>query len=152
MSDRVQSINDLQVGSVIYVEMDKNDGIVLKDGYTTRLKYVVVAGAKSNKKEVGVLLINSNADYSSDSDWISNQYPLKQSNYSNFLDRDSWIDCTDPKEITLRKMKAKKAIKVGILTDDDMKAVQQIVKDSDFIDEHFKKVYGIKIGSAVSRQ
>ena len=48
----VKSIADLQVGTVIYVELDANDGLVLKDGYKTRLKYVVVAGAKSNQKEI----------------------------------------------------------------------------------------------------
>jgi hypothetical protein len=46
----VRSAADLSVGTVIYVEMDKNDGLVLTDGYPTRLKYVVVAGTKSDQK------------------------------------------------------------------------------------------------------
>ena len=76
----VKSIGDLKVGTVIYVEMDENDGLVMKDGYKTRLKYVVVAGAKSNKKEICAVLINSDADYSEDPDWKAEQYPLLQSN------------------------------------------------------------------------
>ena len=38
----VKSIADLSVGTIVYVEMDKNDGLVLNEGYPTRLKYVVV--------------------------------------------------------------------------------------------------------------
>ena len=44
-ASRVKSIADLTIGTVVYVEMDKNDGLTLTSGYTTRLKYVVVAGA-----------------------------------------------------------------------------------------------------------
>ena len=72
----VKSAEDLQVGDIIYVEMDKNDGLVLNDGYDTRLKYVVVAGSKSNDKEFSVVLINSDADYSDAPDWKAEQYPL----------------------------------------------------------------------------
>ena len=105
----VKSIADLKIGTVIYVEMDENDGLVLKDGYKTRLKYVVVAGAKSNQKEICAVLINSDADYSDDLDWKAEQYPLLQRNYPGFLNHDSWLDCTDPKTLTVKKLKAKKA-------------------------------------------
>ncbi len=46
--NKVTSADDLNVGDVVYVELDKNDGLVLNGKYVTRLKYVVVAGAKSN--------------------------------------------------------------------------------------------------------
>ena len=48
----VKGIEDLQVGDIVYYDMDCADGIVPLSGYNTRLKYVIVAGAKSNSKEV----------------------------------------------------------------------------------------------------
>lgn len=140
---RVKTIEDLKVGTVIYVELDANDGLVLKDGYKTRLKYVVVAGAKSNRKEICAVLINSDADYSDDPDWKAEQYPLKQSNYSDFLEYDSWMDCTDPKALTVRKLKAKKAVISGSLTVNDMNAVLEKLKNSEFVDGHMKKTFGL---------
>lgn len=139
----VKSADDLKVGTIIYVEMDKNDGLVLNDGYPTRLKYVVVAGSKTDRKEVCAVLVNSDADYSDAPDWKAEQYPLLQKNYQDVLDHDSWIDCTDPKPLTVRKLKAKKAEVKGRLTADDLKAVMTKLKKSDFINDHTKKVYGI---------
>lgn len=139
----VKSIGDLKVGTVIYVEMDENDGLVMKDGYKTRLKYVVVAGAKSNKKEICAVLINSDADYSEDPDWKAEQYPLLQSNYPGFLDHDSWLDCTDPKSLTVKKLKAKKAEVSGSLLEEDLAIVMDKLKNSDFVEPHMKKVFGL---------
>jgi hypothetical protein len=139
----VKSIGDLKVGTVIYVEMDENDGLVLKDGYKTRLKYVVVTGAKSNKKEICAVLINSDADYSEDPDWKAEQYLLLQNNYPGFLDHDSWLDCTDPKPLTVKKLKAKKAEVSGSLLEEDLAVVMDKLKNSDFIEPHMKKVFGL---------
>lgn len=44
----VKNIHDLQVGDIVYYDMDRADGIVPKGGYDSRLKYV--AGSKSNQK------------------------------------------------------------------------------------------------------
>ncbi len=139
----ITSAEDLNVGDIIYVDMDSNDGLVLRQGYPTRLKYVVVAGSKTNNKEFGVVLINSSADYSDDADWIADQHVIHRNDYPEILDYDSYIDCTDPKELSLRKIKAKKAIKKGKLTDSDLSDVMKKLKNSDFVEEHFKKIYGI---------
>lgn len=140
-SSLVRSADDIQIGDIIYVEMDRNDGIVLVDGYDTRLKYIVVAGSKSDKKEFAVVLINSEADFSDDPDWKGEQYLLRHSDYAGVLEHDSWIDCTDPKILSLRKMKAKKASKKGYLVERDLVNVTQKLKNSEFIDERTKKVY-----------
>lgn len=139
----VKSAADLTVGTVVYVEMDKNDGLTLTGGYTTRLKYVVVAGAKSDHKEVCAVLVNTDADFSDDPDWRADQYPLLQCNYPGILDYDSWLDCTDPKTLTVRKLKAKKAEVKGRLTDDDLRAVMTKLKNSEVISERIKTLYGI---------
>lgn len=70
----------MNVGDIIYYDMDRADGIVPNSGYDTHLKYVVVAGAKSNSKEVCAVLINSYTDHSLAPDWQSEQYLIRQSN------------------------------------------------------------------------
>ncbi|MDO4161227.1 MAG: type II toxin-antitoxin system PemK/MazF family toxin [Prevotellaceae bacterium] len=139
----VNGIEDLQVGDIIYYDMDKADGISPKDGYNSRMKYVVVAGSKNNSKEVCAVLINTNNDYSSAKDWQSEQYLIKQSDYKDFLDHDSWIDCTDLKEIKVAKIMSKEAEKKGHLNDRDLANVMKHLKENDFITNHTRKVYGI---------
>ena len=139
----VKDAEELQVGDIVYYDMDSADGITLINGYVSRLKYVVIAGAKSNLKEVCAVLINSDNDHSLAPDWQAEQYLIRQVDYPEILDRDSWIDCTDPKELKVSKIKAKKAEKKGHLNDRDLANVMKHLKDNDFIDNHTRKVYGI---------
>ena len=139
----VKGIQDLNVGDIIYYNMDRADGIIPTPGYDTRLKYVVVAGAKSNAKEVCAVLINSENDHSTAPDWQAEQYMIRQADYPGILDHDSWIDCTDPKEVKVSKIKAKDAEKKGHLNDQDLKNVMQHLKESSFINPHLRKIYGI---------
>ena len=138
----VKSAEDLSVGDIIYVELDQADGINTQ-GYPTRLKYVVVSGAKSDRKQIAAVLINSENDYSNDPEWQKEQYLLSQKNYANFLEYDSWLDCFEIKELKVRKIVARKAEKKGCLNTYDLCIMMQKLKDSEFIDEHLKKVYGI---------
>lgn len=139
----IKGIEDLNVGDVVYYDMDRADGIIPNGGYDSRLKYVVVAGAKSNAKEICAVLINSENDHSDSPDWLAEQYLIRQADYPEFLDHDSWIDCTDPKELKVTKIKAKKAEKKGRLNDRDLASVMRHLKESDFIDQHTRKVFGI---------
>lgn len=139
----VKDAEELQVGDIVYYDMDSADGITLINGYVSRLKYVVIAGAKSNLKELCAVLINSDNDHSLAPDWQAEQYLIRQDDYPEILDRDSWIDCTDPKELKVSKIKAKKAEKKGHLNDRDLANVMKHLKENDFIDNHTRKVYGI---------
>lgn len=139
----VHGVEDLHIGDIVYYDMDRADDIVPNEGYDSRLKYVVVAGAKSNAKEVCAVLINSERDYSSAADWQAEQYLIRQTDYPDILDHDSWIDCTDPKELKVSKIKAKKAEKKGRLNEHDIRNVMKHLKENDFIDTHTRKVYGI---------
>lgn len=138
----VKSAGDLSVGDVVYVELDAADGIDTQ-GYPCRLKYVVVSGCKTDRKEIAAVLINSENDYSSSEEWQNEQYLLDYRNYNNFLDYDSWLDCSEIKELKVRKIVSKKAQKKGHLNDYDLRVMMQKLKESDFIDNHIKKVYGI---------
>lgn len=104
---------------------------------------MVVSGAKSDRKQIAAVLINSENDYSNDPEWQKEQYLLSQKNYANFLEYDSWLDCFEIKELKVRKIVARKAEKKGRLNAYDLCIMMQKLKDSEFIDEHLKKVYGI---------
>lgn len=139
----VKGISDLQVGDIIYYDMDRADGIVPAPGYDSRLKYVVVAGAKSNSKEVCAVLINTDNDYSVAPDWQAEQYLIMKDDYPHLLDHDSWIDCTDTKELKVAKITSKNAEKKGRLNDHDLANVMKHLKENDFIAPHTRKVFGI---------
>lgn len=139
----ITCIEELEVGDVVYYDLDRRDGIVPNNGYDSRLKYVVVAGAKSNAKEICAVLINSDNDYSVSPDWQAEQYLIRKEDYPEFLEHDSWIDCTDSKELKVKKIIAKKAEKKGRLNSQDLANVMKHLKENDFIDQHTRKVYGI---------
>lgn len=139
----VKGIEDLQVGDIVYYDMDRADGIIPTPGYDSRLKYVIVAGAKSNSKEVCAVLINTDKDFSTAPDWQAEQYLIRKEDYPEILDHDSWIDCTDPKELKVSKIKAKEAEKKGHLKDNDLMNIMKHLKENDFIDTHTRRVYGI---------
>ena len=139
----VKGIEDLQVGAIVSYDMDRDDGIVPETGYDSRLKYVIVAGAKSNSKEVCAVLINTDNDFSSAPDWLAEQYLVRQTDYPEILDHDSWIDCTDPKELLVSKIKTKGAEKKGRLNPRDLSNVMRHLKENDFIDARTRRIYRI---------
>ena len=141
----VKGAEDLKVGDIVYYDMDCSDGIVPKPPYESRLKYVVVAGADVNSKEVCAVLINSEKDYSVARDWLDEQYLIRQVDYPAILDHDSWIDCTDPKELKVSKIKAKNAEKKGCLNARDLANVMKHLKENDFIDARTRRTYGIDV-------
>ena len=69
--------------------------VTLTAGYISNLKYIVVAGAKSNSKEICAVLINSDSDYFLAKDWPAEQYLIRKVDYPGILDYDGWIDCTE---------------------------------------------------------
>lgn len=85
-----------------------------------------------------------------DMDWQAEQYLIRQVDYPEFLEYDSWIDCTDPKELKVSKIKAKNAEKKGRLNAVDLANVMRHLKENDFIDQHTRRVYGIDKFDATS--
>jgi hypothetical protein len=52
--------NDFSVGTILYMSLDVNDGIIPKDGFFDRKKYFVVIGFTPEGNAIGALLVNSN--------------------------------------------------------------------------------------------
>ena len=141
---QVSSGSDMNVGDIVYQNMDANDGLTLKNGYQNRNKYFVIVGKNSKGDAIGLCFINSDLDfYKNNPNRQKYQYTLKQENYPGILEKDSRLDCAELFTLKARKSVAVKAEVVGHLTSDDEEKVIPLVSSCGFIDEHKKKVYRI---------
>lgn len=138
------NMSSVKVGDIIYVPLDEDDGLILKDGYKDRLKYIVIIGFTPEGVAVGALLINSEIDPSKRSqELLDCQYPLLHRDYSHILDYDSWLDCSDIFEIPKLKITDKDGKMKGCLTEEDKERVMDFLKDTDVFDNVTKRRYGI---------
>ena len=134
-------MSSVKIGDIIYVSLDEEDGLILKDRYKDRNKYIVIIGFTPEGVAVGSLLINSGIDSLKRSEELLNcQYPLMVRNYRNILDYDSWLDCSDIFElkITEKNIKLK-----GCLISEDRELVMQFLRETEVFDNTTKRRYGI---------
>ena len=146
MKNKKESIDwsEVEIGDIIYVPLDKDDGLVLNKGYDTRKKYVVIIGFTSEGIAIGTLLINSKIDPSKRSPEMMNcQYPLLSRLYKGILDYDSWLDCSDIFELSTQKISERKGQLKGHLTEEDRIRVLEFLKETDVIDNFTKRRYGL---------
>lgn len=145
MSQKEQAdMSSIKIGDIIYVPLDKEDGLILKDGYNKRNKYIVIVGFTPEGVAIGALLINSRIDSSKRSEELLNcQYPLMVRNYRNILDYDSWLDCSDIIELSIVKITEKNGKLKGCLIPEDKERVMQFLRETDVFDNATKRRYGI---------
>lgn len=145
LSDAEQvDMASVKVGDIIYVSLDEEDGLVLKDGYKERRKYIVIIGFTPEGMAVGSLLVNSKiTPLKRSGEWLDSQYPLLARNYRHILDYDSWLDCSDIFEIPASKIADKGGRLKGALTDEDRERVMGFLRETDLFDKVTKKRYGI---------
>lgn len=137
-------MSSVKIGDIIYVPLDEEDGLILKNGYDDRKKYIVVIGFTPEGVAIGALLINSEIDSSKRSEELLNcQYPLLVRNYRGILDYDSWLDCSDIFELSKLKITEKDGKLKGCLTPEDRERVMAFLKETEVFDNATKKRYGI---------
>lgn len=140
----VKSGTLLNVGDIVYQNMDRKDGLVLNKGYDERYKYFVIVGKNSKGDAIGLCLVNSNLDFYKDMPAIQRfQYILRHENYKGILQKDSRLDCAQLFSMKTKKSIAVKAQLIGHLTSEDETKVLSLVASCGFIDTHMKKVYRI---------
>lgn len=138
------NMSSIKVGDIIYVPLDEEDGLTLKEGYKERRKYIVIIGFTPEGIAVGALLINSEIDPSKRSqELLDCQYPLQARNYRAILDYDSWLDCSDIFEIPKLKITDKEGKFKGSLITEDRERVMDFLKETDVFDNATKRYYGI---------
>ncbi len=137
-------MSSVKVGDIIYMPLDEDDGLILKDGYKDRLKYIVIIGFTPEGIAVGALLINSEIDPSKRSqELLDCQYPLLLRDYRHVLEYDSWLDCSDIFEIPKLKITDKDGKLKGCLSEEDRERVMEFLKETDVFDNATKRRYGI---------
>ena len=138
-------MSSVKIGDIIYVPMDEEDGLILKNGYNDRKKYIVIIGFTPEGVAIGALLINSEIDSSKkrSEELLNSQYPLLVCNYRSILDYDSWLDCSDIFELSKLRIMEKDGKLKGCLTPEDRERVMEFLKETDVFDNATKKRYGI---------
>lgn len=141
---RVKADTILNLGDIVYQNMDKKDGLNLKGDYDNRLKYFVIVGKNSKGDVIGLCLINSDIDFYRNQPAMQKfQYILRAKNYRGILEKDSRLDCAQLFLMKIKKSVAVKAQLVGHLTVEDEEKVLSLVASCGFIDTHLRKVYRI---------
>jgi len=133
----------LSIGTILYMTMDASDGLILKNGYKTRNKFFIIIGFTSEGNAIGSLLINSNIDKTKlPLEYFSCQYPIKQENYNEILDYNSYIDCSEIFEFTKDRIKMNGCIK-GHLTSEDLTLIIGFLKETETLSIKEKRKYSI---------
>ena len=122
-------MSSVKIGDIIYVPLDEEDGLILKDGYKDRNKYIVIIGFTPEGVAIGALLINSEIDSSKRSEEL--------------LDYDSWLDCSDIFELSKLKITEKNGKLKGCLISEDRERVIQFLRETEVFDNATKRRYGI---------
>lgn len=132
-------------GALILTILSEEDGLTFNNGRTSKPKRLVVIGI-DKKQELcyGSVLVNTkmNPRASYSNEFLSAQYLLQQKNYSDFLDYDSFVDCGVIFSIPLQKLKAGKYY--GLLNEEDLSSIMDILETTDTLSTKQKKQFGIR--------
>lgn len=135
----------LEPGALILTILSEEDGLTFNNGRTSKPKRLVVIGI-DKKQELcyGSVLVNTkmNPRASYSDEFLSAQYLLQQKNYSNFLDYDSFVDCGVIFSIPLQKLKSGKYY--GLLNEEDLSSIMDILETTDTLSTKQKKQFGIR--------
>ena len=135
----------IAVGALIRTILSEADGLTFKDGRKEKPKRLVVIGVdRESTLCFGSVLVNTKmnpqAQYSSE--YLTSQYELKQEDYPEFLDYNSYVDCGELFSIPIERLKQGEFF--GFLTDADRKGIFDILETSDIFSTKQKKRYGIR--------
>jgi len=135
----------ITIGALIRTILSEAEGLTFKDGRKEKPKRLVVIGVdRDSALCFGSVLVNTNmnphAQYSAE--YLTAQYELKQEDYPEFLDYDSYVDCGELFSIPIERLKQGEFF--GFLTDADRKGIFDILETSDIFSTKQKKRYGIR--------
>ena len=135
----------IKIGALIRTILSENDGLTFKNGRKEKPKRLVVIGVdRETALCFGSVLVNTKlnpkAQYSAE--YLSAQYELKQENYPEFLDYNSFVDCGELFSIPVERLKQGKFF--GFLTDEDRNGIFDLLETSDIFSTKQKKRYGIR--------
>ena len=135
----------IAIGALIRTTLSETDGLTFKDGRTEKPKRLVVIGVDHDQALCfGSVLVNTKqnpkAQYSEE--YLTAQYELKQVNYPEYLDYNSYVDCGELFSIPTERLKQGEFY--GYLTEEDKNGIFEILETSDIFSTKQKKRYGIR--------
>lgn len=150
---QLQKLNDenskiteekLVIGRIIQIELNEQDGLVLKNGYNTRRKFIIIVGVDADKYYYATILINSD-EYDFTDEILEAQYYIFQKDYPHFLDIEkerSYVDCSQIKPIARNRLINEGKDKQCI-NSKDLEEIFNVLKGTGTIPNKEKKRFGI---------
>lgn len=128
-------------GRIIEIRLSEEDGLILKDKFDSRRKFVVIISNDNDRFLYATFLINSDANEFTP-ELSDLQYPLRQEDYPHLLKYKSTLDCSQPFPIDRTRLKSDGKDK-GLLTESDFAVALELIKNSETIEPKTKKRYNL---------
>ena len=137
------AISEVQLckGTIAYLPLGSEEGLIVTGGYKYRNKYIVIVGITENEFVVGSLLINTKA-HDVTPELGACQFPLEQKDYPEILDYKSWLDCSQLFRIEKNKM-LRHAQFCGSITEKDSSLLFSYLHESTMLSNREKKEFGL---------
>jgi len=137
------AISEVQLckGTIAYLPLGSEEGLIVTGGYKYRNKYIVIVGITENEFVVGSLLINTKA-HDATPELGACQFPLEQKDYPEILDYKSWLDCSQLFRIEKNKM-LRHAQFCGSITEKDSSLLFSYLHESTMLSNREKKEFGL---------
>lgn len=135
----------IAIGALIRTVLSEADGLIFKNGRKEKPKRLIVIGLdRENALCFGSVLVNTkmNPQAEFSDEYLTAQYELKQEDYPEFLDYNSYVDCGELFSIPIERLRQGEFF--GFLTDTDRDGIFDILETSDIFSTKEKKRYGIR--------
>jgi hypothetical protein len=135
-----------EVGSIYLTDFGGEDeGFVLKAGNKRQSKFFIIIGNDAEGNAMGVIFVNTEPHprVSYEAEFINTQYYILKRVYPDFLEYDSYVDCSQIRR--LDNLRMQKCQFVGALIETDLEIIMDILINSETIPLKQKKKYGITL-------
>ena len=132
----------IRPGSVFRMPLTEEDGITPKGGYSTRVKYFVIAGVDKEGNYVGVSLINTDVNIRFARMIAPFQLCIYPDRYSFLNGKYRYVDCYSIKHINRLRI-LQEAKYIAQLEEMDLDKVKRLLKASPTMDAKTIQQYGL---------
>lgn len=132
--------SSISIGNVYRIKMNEENGVIPKPGDDNRNKFFVVLGYTTEGYIYGGVIVNSSINRNVPSENKMYHMKIRRDNY-DFLDVDSFVDCTSLKRVPIDKFNKWKFL--GVINDDDLGYIMDAVKECPTISRKQLELYNI---------
>lgn len=132
----------IRPGSIFRMTLTEEDGITPKGGYSTRVKYFVIAGVDKEGNYVGVSLINTDVNIRFARMIAPFQLCIYPDRYSFLNGKYRYVDCYSIKHINRLRI-LQEAKYIAQLEEMDLDKVKRLLKASPTMDAKTIQQYGL---------